>query len=189
MKKLAIMTVGAAAALAAFGANHLSAQATVIAQGKVQGAAVFSNAQALQFGEMTPTGATATRSIDLLSTGVDATNGNAGTIDVRLNKSNTTIGFTLPATLTGSGTNTLAVNQYECGLAVGPDFTTAPSPASEADLVYDGTCDGSTSLSVGTLSSARLVRVYLGGEILGSDIDSALADDYEGTITVTATIP
>lgn len=194
MKKLAIIAIGAAAALAAFGVSDLAAQGSVTAQGKVQGAAVWNNstAQALEFGEMTPTGGTATRTVGLLETDLDPVNGNAGTIDVRLNKSNTNISFTLPAELDGAaGTNTLAVSGYECGLAVGSNATTAPSPANTGELnAYAASClSGTTELDVGALTGARLVRVYLGGEILGSDIDNALADDYSGTITVTALIP
>lgn len=193
MKKLSITTIGALAALTVFGASELAAQGSVPAQGTVQGAAVWGTAQALNFGDMTPMGTTPDRTIDLLSTVEDATNGNAGTIDVRLNKNGTTIGFSLPQTLDGAlGGNTLTVNGFECGFAVGADATTEPTPApgTTADLDdYAATCTDATEFTVANLAGARLVRVYLGGEILGSEIDNALADDYTGTISITAAIP
>lgn len=164
----------------------------VAVQGMVPGAANFdqAGAQALQFGEMTPGASTADRVVSLLSTALDAVNGNAGTIDVRLNKSGTALTFSLPASLSGSGGNTLPVDSYACGYELGNTAAAPPAtPAGTGDLDgYDAGCDGSTSLAV-ALSGARMVRIYLGGVVLGSAIDAALADSYSGTITVTATVP
>lgn len=171
----------------------LQGQQVIKASGTVLPSVRHINSQDMNFGEMDPAAAVLTdRVVNLLSTAVDAINGNAGSLDYRLNR-NGQFSFSMPASL-GSTTSaaTLEVVDWECGLEMGTSPTTVTDPASTAGLDdYDtsGACTTGLSVDVSTETGARLVRIYIGGTILATAFEVAPAETFEGDITVTVVIP
>lgn len=167
--------------------GSLMAQSTLTARGVVKGAFKEEGKQNLEFGEMDGlTGAASDRVIDLLDTGSDLINGNAGYIDFKLNKTGTNFSFSLPASLSNGGSSTLAVDSWECGLEVGDSPNSVTDPGSQAGLdEYSGDCSAALVADLSSHDGARLVRLYVGGTILATEFQDAVADTYTETINIT----
>ncbi len=171
----------------------LQGQQVIRASGTVLPSVRHINSQDMNFGEMDPAAAVLTdRVVSLLSTTVDAVNGNAGMLDYRLNR-NGQFSFAMPASL-GSTTSaaTLAVDDWQCGLEMGTSPTSVTDPGSTAGLDdhdTSGDCSTGVSVDVSAEAGARLVRIYIGGTILAAAFETAPAETFEGDITVTVVIP
>ena len=134
--RLSLVTSVAAMLLAAVAVLPLplQGQQVIRASGTVLPSVRHINSQDMSFGEMDPAAATLTdRVVSLLTTGVDAINGNAGTLDYRLNR-NGQFSFSMPTSLgSTTSTATLAVDSWECGLMMGASPTAVTDPGSTAD--------------------------------------------------------
>ena len=162
MKKLAIVTLVAAAALAlpelAF-AQAITASATVnslFSEGLTQG---------LTFNAVNPGTAAA---VDITS----GTGGTPGYVEFNYNANYKVTATTLPATLTNGGTSTLSV-AWMCGTSSAVGI----NPAASAACVQGNVVDSDNAVAdFGT------VVVWLGGSIANTNV---LAGTYTGNITFT----
>lgn len=190
-KKLSGLVLLAAVAVLPF---PLQGQQTIKASARVKSAIRHISSQAMDFGEMDPAAATVTdRVVSLLSTGVDPMDGNAGTLDYRLNKTGQGFTFSMPTELTSTTTAaTLAVASWECGMEVGTTPSAITDPAATAGLdAYDagGTCATQLNADLTGALGSRMVRLYIGGTIASAAFEAAPAETFEADITVTAVLP
>ena len=120
------------------------------------------------------------RVVSLLSTAVDPMDGNAGTLDYRLNTTGQGFTFAMPTELTSTTTAaTLAIASWECGMAVGSAPGSLTDPATAAGLdAYDagGSCATQLNADLTGALGSRMVRLYIGGTIASSAFEAAPAE-------------
>lgn len=163
MKKLAIVTIGAAAALAAPTAA-MAQTGTIPLEAQVSNVSTIEAEGALAFGDLAP-GATHA---------IDHNDADAGYVHFTTNGTYS-VTLIMPTVLTNAEADDDLPVSFTCGTS---NTTTAGSAT-------EFTCaDGTSGVALGRLAD---VVVWLGGEV---EVPvTALAGSYEGTVTVTMTVP
>ena len=164
MNKLAILTIGAVAALALPG-NAFAQAGNITATATVNAFFDDGATQNLSFAAVNP-GTAAT---------VDVTNGSGGTpgyMEFDYNANYKVTATTLPATLSDGGSSTLSV-AWQCGVSAG----TGTMPGSSSACAQGATVDSNNAVS-----SVGTTVVWLGGTIADTNV---LAGTYTGNITFT----
>lgn len=166
---------------------NVNANNTVAVNARVLGSFRWSAGQSLEFGDITSQGDGSTASVAVApsQSSLDGNNRRAGYVELFFNSATDIIVTDVPESLTGSGANTLPVSSFSCGIAAA-----SVDPAVSGFAEQFATCaDGQAFTQLGVTTAARRVRFWFGGTLAGADLDSAVADTYTGTITLTAAQP